>query len=315
MTPVMPRRGRRWWIPVAVVAGGFAAVGGGVLLSIALTGGDGTTGRSSPSPAVTASAVASSETLSTSPSESASAEPTPSPTPVAQPIIPNLAIAAITVDALAVWSEPSEATIQYGELGEGARLFIIGDSMEDDGLRWYRIAYVDGPSVSGFELGPCQLNCSPTLGYVATPAAGADEWLEEVEIGCPAPPLTTDQLAGLVPLERLHCYGSSDITVSGALDDFTGGPSSGAFLPSWLAATGPRSAGGGALQIHFPPTYAGELPDPLSTISMVGHFEDDAAPTCEVDFTRISDGPSTPWVVLGCRSAFVVTEVEVLAAP
>ena len=312
--PIPPVRRRRpaWLMPVAVAIAAILAVAGGAFVALALTG---TRDVAQSEPSATPTDVATPSAMA-SPSAEASVAPTatPEPAPEAPPVIPNLAIAEITVDALAVWSEPNEGTIQMGELGEGSRLFVIGEPTEDAGLRWYRVAYIDGPTVSGFELGPCQLNCFPTLGYVATRASGEEASLEEVDIDCPVSPLTTDQLAGLHALERLHCYGGSEITVTGLLEAHPDGVTpSGAFLPTWLADQAPLFAG--RLGIHFSPEFNGELPGPLSTVRMVGHFEDEAAPTCSIDPTRIADGPSTHYVVLYCRAAFVVTELEVLSAP
>ena len=311
--PIRPVRRRRpaWLLPAAIAIGAVLAIAGGAFVGLALTGPrDLAQAESSPTPTVEATPSA---TVRASAEPSVAPTATPEPTPEAPQVIPNLAIAAITADALGVWSEPSEGTIQLGELGAGSRLFVIGEPSEDADLRWYRVAYIDGPTVSGFELGQCELNCFPTLGYVATPASGEDAWLEEVDVDCPESPLTTDQLADLHALERLHCYGRSEITVTGILEAPPDGVTpSGAFLPTWLADHAPLFAGFG---IHFSPEYDGALPEPLSTVRMVGHFEDEAAPTCSFDPTMISDGPSTHYVVLYCRATFVVTELEVLAGP
>ena len=308
--PLYPRSRRpAWLLPAAIAVGAIAAIAGGAFLGIALSGpSDVAQGEATPS----ASAAG---TPGPTPTFELSTEPTPSPspTPVALPVIPNRAIAAITVDALTVWSEANESSIDFGELGAGARLFIIGEPAEREGERWYRVAYVDGPKVSGFDLGECQLNCGPSLGYVATPTDGDDAWLE-VDVACAASPMTTAELLAMVPLERLHCYGRSEITVTGALDQSVIEPN-GALTPEWLADNPPRAIGNGTLGIHFAPDLEGDLPPPSSTVRMVGHFEDPAAATCRIDYTLVPDAPSTAHIVLGCRTRFVVTDAEVLAAP
>ena len=303
--PLYPRRRRpAWLLPAAIAVGAIAAIAGGAFLGVALTGPrDVAQGDATPS----ASAIGTggpSPTLELSPEQTSSPEPTPG----ALPIIPNRAIAAITVEAVALWSEPDASSLNFGDLGAGARLFIIGEPSERDGERWYRIAYVDGPS-AGFD---CNITCGPSLGYVATPASGDDPWLEEMDVTCPASSLTTDQLSELLPLERLHCYGRSDLTVTGTFDGFVNEPS-GTSTPEWLADNPPRSTGNGSFDLHFAPDFEGELPDPGTMVRMVGHFEDPAAATCRVDYTMLPDAPSTAHIVLGCRTQFVVTDVEVLA--
>ena len=308
--PIRPAQARRpaWLLPVGIAVGAVAAIAAGAFIGLALTG-PRDVAQGDPSPSTSSQATA---TPTAEPTGSPS--PTPEPTPVALPVIPNRAIAAITVDALAVWSEPNETSINFGELGARARLFIIGEPAERQDERWYRIAYVDGPTVSGFELGECQLNCGPSLGHVAIPASGDDAWLEEVDIDCPASPLTADRLLEMLPLERLHCYGRSDLTVSATLDELVNEPS-GAATPEWLSDNPPRTIGVGSFNIHFAPDFPGELPAPGTSVRMVGHFEDPAASTCRIDYTRVADAPSIAHIVLACRTRFVVTDVEVLATP
>jgi hypothetical protein len=305
--PLYPRRRRpAWLLPAAIAVGAIAAIAGGAFLGVALTGPrDTAQGDATPS-ASTVGTAGPTPTVELSTEQTSS----PEPTPVALPVIPNRAIAEITVDSVALWSEPNESSLAFGELGTGARLFIIGEPGERDGQRWYRIAYVEGPS-SGFD---CNLSCGPSLGYVATPASGDDPWLEVLDVTCPASPLTTDQLLDLLPLERLHCYGRSELTVTGPLDEFVN-ESSGTSTPEWLADNPPRTTGIGSFSIHVAPDFDGELPDPGSMVRMVGHFEDPAAATCRVDYTLLPDAPSTAHIVLGCRTRFVMTDVEVLAAP
>ena len=307
--PIRPARGQRpaWLLPVGIAVGAIAAIAMGALIGLALTG-TRDVAEGDPTPSASFSATPGAADTA---EPSGSPTPTPEPTPVALPVIPNRAIAAVAVDALAVRSEPNESSTTFGELGEGARVFMIGAPNESDGERWYRIAYVDGPQISGFE---CQISCGPSLGYVATPESGDDAWLEEVDVDCPNSPLTTAQFLEMLPLERLHCYGRSDITVNGTLDEFANDPT-GTATPEWLADTAPRSIGDGSWGIRFAPTLLDDIPAPSTTVRMVGHFEDEAAATCRVDHTRVADAPSTAHIVLGCRMAFVVTAFEVLASP
>ena len=141
------RQRPRWLVPAAIAIGAILAVVVGAFVALALTGTrDVAQGERSSTPTVDATPSA---TVPASAEASVAPSATPEAPPEGPPIIPNLAIAAITVDALGVWAEPNEGSIQYGELGAGARLFIIGEPTEDADQRWYRIAFVDGPTVSG----------------------------------------------------------------------------------------------------------------------------------------------------------------------
>jgi len=306
-----PARSQRpaWLLPAGITVGAIAAIAIGAFIGLALTGPrDVAEGGQTPSAQASATPDA---TLTAE--ASGSPTPTPEPTPIAQPLIPNRAIAAVAVDVLAMRAEPNEASTSFGELGMGARLFIIGapNDGDGDGERWYRVAYVDGPQVSGFE---CQISCGPTLGYVATADSGDEAWLVAVDVECPSSPLTTGQFLEMLPLERLHCYGRSDIMVSGILDEVANDPH-GAATPAWLADVAPRSIGVGGWGIRFAPAIGDDIPAPSTTVRLIGHFEDEAAATCRVDYTLLPDAPSTAHVVLACRTAFVVTAFEILAGP
>jgi hypothetical protein len=298
-------------MPVAIGIGGLAAIGGGALLAIALNGRPDTTAAE---PSATAAV-----TQGVSPAASASSEPevTPSPTPEAAAAFPNRAIVAVATDALNVRSEPSEGASVLGELDPGQRLFVIGEPTDQGELRWYRVGVVLGPT--------CDEECN-LLGYVATPVLEeADAWIEAVSVECPGSPMTSAALGALAPLEALHCYGRSEIVVTGTIET----PCCGyvgplAFSPEWLAHPVPPAffMDGTSQSIGFRANPDADLepPERGDVVRASGHFEDPAATSCRHSIDEAFWGGASPEpvqmelparVVLDCRATFVWTDYEV----
>jgi hypothetical protein len=310
------RRRSPWLLPAAI-GGAVAAVGGGVLFAIAISG-PREAAQSSVTPTPSPTAIASA-------AESASEGPTasPSPTITAIPILPNRAIAIVSVDALNLRAGASESAESLGVMTAGEQVFVIGAPEEAGELRWYRVA-------AGFSATPCESgDCLSAIGWVATPMTGDDRWIEEAIVECPSSPLTADQLIDMPPLVRLHCYGNQDLTGTGWVDNHCCGyvgPIS--FTPSWLAYPPGHffraSDFYDTMYYRLVPgageEWVGEWPVPGDIIRFTGHFEDPAAPTCR---TSLSEDPNYADVtgvevpdpavaVLTCRLQFVVTEYEVI---
>lgn len=307
------RRGNRWWVPVAIVVGAVAALGGGALLGVALLDGDPQTGASSPTP--TASSPASESAAPSSGSgESASSEPTPTSTPATAAIIPNLAIAEVTNDGgLDLRMAARESAQVVTRLAEGRRLFIIGQPTEADDQRWYRVATL--PAGCTFTFG-CEM-----IGFVPTPIAQGEPSVEEAAFDCPTPPITDTALAELHAFERLSCYGRNEIEIEGivAHTGCCSGDPGIDFSPVWLAPhLAPATFSASDIGFLPHPDADVDIPDDGSRVRATGHFEDLAAPTCQMSFGAdviAEDPPSPALVVLRCRATFVWTDYEVLAAP
>jgi hypothetical protein len=303
------RRGNRGWVPVAIIAGAIAALAGGWLLGVALMDGDRQTNATSPTPSASASESAE---PSSGPSESAS--PTPTPTPATADIIGNLAIAEVTNDdGVEMRSAADESAQVMTMLAQGRRVFIIGDPTEADDQRWYRVATLPAgcPSTLGCEV----------IGFVPTPIEEGDQWVEELSVDCPTPPITDAALAVLHAFERLSCYGNNEIEIEGVVAH-TGccdADSGIDFTPAWLAphlAQATFAASGIGFLPH--PDADLDLPEDGSTVRATGHFEDSEAPTCRMSFDEgvsPQDPPTPALVVLRCRATFVWTDYEVIAAP
>ena len=307
---------RPWWVPLAIIVGGAAAIGGGALLAVALGDGDGVAADPSTTPSI--SAVASpTARASAGPSE----EPTPSPSPSIPeaPVIANRSIIEVGSDALNLRRQPSESSNILAELPPGRRLFTIGEPTDAGELRWYRVGVVAGPD--------CPEDCN-LIGHVATPTAADEEpWITEVDVDCPSSPMTHGQLTALLPLEALHCFGRNDIVVTGTVDTPCCSPPSPIVLtPEWLAGQGPaflRQEGSVTFVVEFraDPEAGLEVPERGDVVRVIGHFEDPAATSCraEVDESFFEGQPSPEpvqrpdpaRVVLDCRATFVWTDYEV----
>lgn len=240
----------------------------------------------SPTPAATSSATA-----------SASATPviasaTATPGAPANPILPNRAIAEVRVDHLNVREAGNPTALVLGQLGVGARVFVIGEPQVVDALYWYRIAVVSGEYSGANECAWYSL-CINAIGHVGSPIDG-DPWLIEAEVFCPSSPVAAEHLAGLPHLEQLHCYAGRDVVVTGMLDS----PCCGwfgpiQFDPAWLARPDGRAyfaIAGDAPRLWFrmDPATGLEIPARGDVVRATGHFDDVSSSSC-----RASPDPNT----------------------
>lgn len=297
-----PRRARRApWVVPALIAGAVASLAGGALLAVALNA-DRDPVATAPSASASASA---SSGASASVSEGPSASPTPSPTPTAAPIA-NRAVAQV-VGAVTLRANPNATSAVLAELDAGRRLFVIGEPEEDEDQRWYRVGTFDEPG--------CDNDCR-LIGWVATPIADTDPTIEAADVSCPSSPMSAEDLAAVPPLEALHCYGRSELTITGTIR--VREPDEDApilFSPSWLAEPNPELYLAPGIGYHPLPDADIEAPEDGDEVRVRGHFEDPAATSCRASAAPDAESPTLPQparVVLDCRATFVWTEVEIL---
>jgi hypothetical protein len=305
------RRGRPWLIG-GVVAIGVMTVVAGVLVAVILD-------RPS-APAAVSSPPSASATVSGSgsaqPAPTASSIETTSPTPEPAPVIGNAEVVEVTTDVLNIRAAPNESADILSTHGRGGRLFIIGEPTDAGDLRWYRIGTILPPLCLG--------ECEQFVGYVATPLSGEDQWLEKIDLDCPASPMSADDLARLARLEALSCYGRRDIVVRGRFVSVVGQGDSGPihYTPGWLADPFVEP---GFLEItagvaigfrpHPDSAAAAEMPPVGAALTVTGHFEDAAATSCraslEAEASPSVQLPAPALTVLRCRGQFVWTVYEV----
>lgn len=292
-------RGRAAWVIPAIVAGAIASLGAGALLAIALDRGDETATEPS-----TTSSAAVSDGASPSASEEPSSSPTPSPSPTAAPIA-NRSVAQVVAESLTLHANPNATAAVLAELRAGRRLFVIGEPEETEDLRWYRVGTLD-------ESG-CEDDCR-LIGWVSTPVTDGEATIEEADVSCPTSPMSAEELAAVPPLEALHCYGRSELTITGVVQrrDVDENPPI-RYSPSWMADPNPELYLAGAIGFHPLPDAGLEPPEEGDQVRVRGHFEDPAATSCRASAAPDAEPtlPQPARMVLDCRATFVWTEIEV----
>lgn len=318
-----PSHKRRPWAVLGIIAAGLTAIVVGAVIAVAFTGPDGV-GFAGATPSTSSSASASlapssqDPTVSAAPSSVPSATPTAVPTPPPNAELPNRSIADVQVDELNLRAAGNESAETLGQLRAGARVFTIGAPEATGGTHWYRVAVAAGPYSGARECEEYRY-CQSDIGWVASPITG-DPWLEAVDLGCPSSPMTAKDLALLTPLERLHCFGTQEITVRGTIDH----PCCGhlgplRYDPPWLALpVGPYFHGESSLLFRMDPSAGLNVPERGAVVEATAHLDDPASPSCrqslDPEFTEdVEVELSAPaWVVLSCRMQLVITEYEVI---
>jgi hypothetical protein len=242
-------------------------------------------------------------------SQSAEASASVEPTLVPVAILPNRAIAEVTSGMADVHRQPDDASPLKFTLDTGGRMFVIGEPQVTGDQRWYRIALVAEET--------CEPACEG-IGWVATSLTGESS-VEEVDVDCPASPIQDKELGALERLEKLHCYGRTDIVVTGIVDT----PCCGYvgpyfFKPAWLAlpfAPAFLQAGRGAITFRHDPSIDLDVPQRGDIVRVIGHFEDPAATHCRVTIDPAVTDPVDPvddaLVILKCRATFVWTAYRI----
>jgi len=247
----------------------------------------------------------------------ASPLPGPSSTTGAGSALADGSIATVTVKALNLREGPSTSTVIAKTLKQGVRLFVIGEAQVKQDLRWHHVAVVPEEDCSG--------DCRG-LGWVATPASGAETWIETSAVACSGSPVEAEELGKLGPLEQLHCYGDQDFTVTGWIDTpCCSGITPFIYSPAWLAAEPgaffhqrPDQEGGGFISVRF--AADARLPDTTVIMRATAHFDDPASSTCsasiapDVDLDEVDEDsiPSRDEMMLDCRTNLVITAYEVV---
>lgn len=260
-------------------------------------------GGASPSPSAASSptrdATASPVVTAT---ESGAPEATTGATPAPVGLAVDSIAEVIATDPMVIRSEPriaADSEIYEEQLTTGDRLFVTMGPIFESGYEWYQVQPIQRP--------PFMAEDELLFGFVAAASREGEPWLAAVTLSCPDPP-TIDDLIGLEPTERLHCYGDDELTFAGESSG-CGIQDPATLDPGWfenpICLFGPSAS----LSVRIAPeaTY----PGPGSgTFQVTGHFDDPRARDC----VWINDNPDIPEppadaVVLRCRMEFVATEI------
>jgi hypothetical protein len=257
--------------------------------------------------------------------------------PTASETLSPDSIAVTLVDGLSVRVDPSISAALVGILGAaGEAVFVVSGPVPADGHDWYQLASVppDQPCAGSPEP---PLACFGWFGWVAGTSASGDAWLGPRTGDCVNGPVNTEAFLSLFPQERLSCFGDSILT----LRFYKPGPIPAecpmtpfTHEPDWLngcARVGylaPDEDSGlpGLFVVHVSPDlgpcqFGGNNPEcPLAGldgqwVEVRGHLDDPAAESCVSSGPPTIAAPGPDSVILGCRLAFVVTEVTPTSAP
>jgi len=189
-------------------------------------------------------------------------------------------------------------------------LFVLDGPVTADGFDWYLVAPFD-EFVS--DIG----SPDPRLGWVAAGGDG-EQWIAPWSGACPEP--TLDAFRFSAELLRVPCFGDREVMLKGELGECSYG-SPGTVSPNWLTSSyctlyGEDFPEGyelvGPFTFHQEPEDF-ELRDrQLEPVRITGRFDHPAAQTCEQHPVGSEEPDPPELVVLGCRSAFVVTDIEPL---
>jgi hypothetical protein len=271
-------------------------------------------------------------TLGPSPSAPATPGPTPTPAIGTLDVLPPGAAVQVAVKELNLRAKPATSAKRVKLLKRGDVLAISPldnvsfgyGPVKKNGYTWYPVIvtpYTDG-TLPPLPTEPVALSgAEPTWGWVAADD-GARSYLSLVQARCP----TTVDLAsvqGMLPAERLACFGEPFVLEGTYGCGGCGGASAGIYKPVWLAS--PLSFGFlsinaserlGPLALRFPPGGAAE-PAAGSIIRVTVHVDDSRATKCTMSEpsdsgAQIPVDPRT--AVFRCREELVVESLEVLGA-
>jgi hypothetical protein len=263
---------------------------------------------------------------------SPSAEPTASPSasnppasvPPAEPV--ERGVASVLVDDLRVRSEPGinpDSELLQPLLAAGQDVYVVDGPIPLDGYTWYAVA---GREPDG------SLDESVPRGWVAMASRDGEPWLGPISAApCPTGALSVEALIALT--DRTACFGGGEVQLlaTPAVVDALGGvpcfpaednPNC-AYEPAWLIeafyAVHPTDGWIGSRPLFWtvaaPGATLAEWDGSDVTLSITGHFDDQAAQTCRV-YDTVTNEPlvkSAEQAIEDCRQTFVVTESVVIA--
>jgi hypothetical protein len=292
----------------------------------------------SPSPSTPSAATASLQPAPTaSPAAATSPSPAASPTSSATPsfgtpqVFPPGAAVAVAVAELNVRANPTTTAKRIVTLKRGELLIISPTDqlsfgwgpVKANGYTWYPVMRPRGASTTKLDplpKAPLDVADGPPVAGWAASDNGKAPFLLAVAPRCP----TTIDLAnveGMLPAERLACFGES-FELTGTFGcGGCGGASAGEYKPSWLASTmefdflSLKSATRlGPLAVRFPPDGPSR-PAAGSIVRVKVHVDDPRSSTCTMSeptnagtFKPINSGSAVAY----CRERLVVESIVVL---
>jgi hypothetical protein len=273
-------------------------------------------------------------TSSPAPTEQASPTATLGPPPTT-PVTPGAVLAPGTaVEVIAVElnlrERPSTSSKRVSLLKRGdvvivAPLDNLGNGwgpVTADGFEWYPVMQVSTPDGKLPDLPQrpiANLDGEPVSGWVAA-GEGTRPYIRALPPRCPTSP-TLRRVAGMLPAERLSCFGANPIVLEGTYGcPACGVMLPGVFEPAWLAIpieidflSVDPSVEIGPIALRFPPDGP-DRPPPGSIIRVTVHVHDPRAVGCSitVDASPAAITVHAETAELFCRERLVVDSYETL---
>jgi len=204
-------------------------------------------------------------------------------------------------------------------LQRGQDVFVVKGPVEGSGYRWYEI------QPFGYHV----IDNPPPFGWVAAEDKTGEPWLTGGGFDCPKSPTTFAAFEALAPLAWVACFGRKSITFPARLGhpEATCGVEPGwTITPEWLASTcaqpeffvvDPKKTDVSFFSVIDPgvDTRAfrpGVFPKDWIAVSVTGHFDDKAAPTCKGKSTdsSVKVPLGRDQIITGCRATFVITGIK-----
>ena len=272
------------------------------------------------------------ESPSTAPSTAPSPSIAPSPTPAigTLDVFPPGAAVQVSVAELNLRTKASTSAKRVQILQRGAVLLISPldnvsfgyGPVKKNGYTWYPVIvtkYKNG-TLPALPTEPYDVSAGePTWGWVAADD-GEHQYLSALAPRC-ASTVDLPSVQGMLPAERLACFGEPFVLQGTYGCSGCGGAVAGTFKPSWIAS--PLSYGFlsvnaaerlGPLALRFPPAGPAE-PAAGKIIRVTVHVDDPRATKCvmaEPDDAGVMRAIDARTAVLECREQLVVESFEVL---
>lgn len=294
-----------------------------------------------PSATVPPSVAPPTSLASAAPTESAGASVEPSPTilPTASPeptrgvgtldVLPPGAAVRVTVSELNLRRKPSTSAKRLTTLKRG-QIVIVSPSdgfsfgwgpVRANGYTWYPVIGIASKTPGTLDplpTYPIPLGAELTAGWLAADN-GSRPYVEIVAPRCPET-IDLTNVQGMLPAERLACFGEPFVLEGTFGCGGCGGTTSGVYKPAWLASplnfnflSVNAEDHVGPLALSFPPSGP-EPPAAGSIIKVTVHVADSRSSRCQgsdINQDDVRTAVNTESMLLWCREQLVVDSFEV----
>ena len=233
--------------------------------------------------------------------------------------LPHDSIAEVVSGRLRIRSQPriADDSIKYEPLlGVGARLMILDGPVEANDYDWYQVAAWD----------PKDREATFPAGWVARGDHDGTPWISAAAQVCPTGTVTTSEVVGLAPAERVACFGDRELRLRAFVTDgsdsyeCTADPGCITDGPRWLTDLGGTTAefdaesgkafDGPRLAVDPSGAVTADSMPFGAMADLFGSFDDPAAQQCHA-LAGAAAGPTTDLAArLECRARFVVRDIS-----